>query len=304
MAIFKRFGRKGRKYPIRRDEEGRSARERCFELFDKNVPLPEISKAVGVKGETVRKYHQQWLKNPGIEDQLAYVKELLKNKSHPEREEMMKLVSEVAGVDREQIEGILHQPHGLRRLLTGKFTFPGRIEQDHKRYVALKFAFLISEHLIRDGKFEDVLSAFDRWMKWHQLRREDRDEDIEENNHRIVFIRRIIELEAENESPKSVRADRLSPRERQVFIRWGIEKANKEVEVRYWLRIGSLMADGLTTEQAREEMYQDLIQKGDAEGASKLRKYQDYVHPLKGEGPHPEKPGDGQSRNGSEKGQK
>jgi transposase len=76
MAIFKGFGRrKRRKYPIKLDEKGKSARSRCFEMFGDNTPSNEIAKIVGVKIETVRRYHQQWKKNPNFEGQHAYFKE-------------------------------------------------------------------------------------------------------------------------------------------------------------------------------------------------------------------------------------
>ncbi len=41
------------------------------------------------------------------------------------------------------------------------------------------------------------------------------------------------------------------------------------------------MAEGLTTEEAREKVYQDLIEKGDLKGAKALRAFQDKVHPPK-----------------------
>jgi len=55
----------------------------------------------------------------------------------------------------------------------------------------------------------------------------------------------------------------------------------KKSEITYWLRIGALMAAGLTREKAREKMYQDLLEKGDLKGAKMVRVFQDKVHLLK-----------------------
>ena len=45
------------------------------------------------------------------------------------------------------------------------------------------------------------------------------------------------------------------------------------------------MFEGLNREQAREKMYQELLEKGDLEGAKRMRRFQDKVHPLKKDDP-------------------
>jgi hypothetical protein len=45
--------------------------------------------------------------------------------------------------------------------------------------------------------------------------------------------------------------------------------------------MAELMGEGLTLEQAREKVYQDLLKKGDLERAKMMRAFQDVVHPLK-----------------------
>jgi hypothetical protein len=54
----------------------------------------------------------------------------------------------------------------------------------------------------------------------------------------------------------------------------------KRTEIFYWFRIASLVAEGYTPEQARETIYQDLLEKGDTKGAKMIREFQDKVHPL------------------------
>ena len=43
--MFKRIKR--RKYPIIRDETGKSARQRCFEMFEEQAPFEEIAASTG-----------------------------------------------------------------------------------------------------------------------------------------------------------------------------------------------------------------------------------------------------------------
>ncbi|MCJ7744620.1 MAG: hypothetical protein MUO99_08730 [Dehalococcoidales bacterium] len=282
MAIFKGFGRKKRrKYPVKLDEKGKSARSRCFEMFIDNTPSSEIAKIVGVKVETVRRYHQQWKKNPDFEGQHAYFKELLK-RTAPDRERTIELCARACGITKEQFETILSQPHGLRRLMTGKFYFPGHADADHKRYVALELVFLISDHLIKNGgKFEDVAFAFRRWLRESQESREEEDAEIKEENKDIAFMRRILEASAENERQGRVEPDRLSDEERNAILRGGLAPLKRRLEKTYWLRMAELIAEGFTLEQAREKVFQDLLKRGDLEGAKMMREYQDAVHPLK-----------------------
>ncbi len=296
MAILGRFGRKKkRKYPVKRDEEGRSARQRCFEMFDGNIPQADISKAVGVKIETVYRYHQQWAKERGLEQRILYLKAVLK-KDAPDRERTVELLAKTLGISREDVESILLKPHGLRRLLTRKLYLPGHRDADHRRYIALELAVFFSHYLSKHGgSIDDVRYAFERWMKEHQVQREEDDEDIEEENRNIALIRAVMKADAENERLGRVQPDELSVQEKDEIIRAGARAARRrtarDAQKAYWLRIGELTADGLTPEQAREKLYQDLVANGEAKTAKALREFQDIVHPLKpGGGSLPEAP--------------
>ena len=160
----------------------------------------------------------------------------------------------------EQFEIILHQPHGLRRLLSEKIYFPKHAEANHKYYLAMEIANLISDHLLKNGgKIEDVKYAFGHWLKENQINREEEDEDIEEENKAIAFTRKLIEADVENEKQGRVKPDRLSEQERNVILKWGQQLKLKDLEKSYWLRIAELMIEGKTVDQGREKIYQDLL---------------------------------------------
>ena len=288
MTIFNVFRRtKRRKYPIMRDGTGKSARKRCFEMFEEHIPLGEIAAATGAKVDTVYRYHRQWSKNPEIETSIKYFKKQL-HPLAPDREREIALYAHMLGIPKEQFEIILHQPHGLRRLFSGKIYFPKQAEDAHKCYLAMEIANLISDHLLNNsGKLEDVKYAFEHWMKENQINREEEDDDIKEENKNIEFMRKLIETDVENEKQGRVEPGRLSDEEIDVILKWGQQSKLKDLEMRYWLRIAELIAEGLTKEQGREKIYQDLLDKGDIEGAKSMRKYQNIIHPLKNNNPNP-----------------
>jgi hypothetical protein len=119
----------------------------------------------------------------------------------------------------------------------------------------------------------------------------EKDADIEEENRTIEFMRKVLEAADEVERVGRVTPDRLSQDEQAAAIRYGLEAKAKlmarEVEKQYWSRVGELMGEGLTQWQAREKIYRDLLEKGDVDGAKKIRIYQDTVHPLKAEDQNP-----------------
>jgi hypothetical protein len=282
MAAFRLFGwKKRRKYPVKVDEQGRSARSRCFEMFAEDVPFNEVVKVTGVKIDTVRRYHQQWQKKPDIERQYAYVKELFK-KTTPDRDKNVELFSTTLGIEKEQFEAVLSQPHGLRRIITGKFYFPARAEVDHKRSVALELALLISDHLIKhSGKFHDVYLALRRLLHQEMAYREDEDDAIKDESETIDLMRRILAIDLEQERQGRAKPDRLTAAERDAAIRLGLETKAKKLELQYWTRIGEITAEGFTMEQAREKLHQDVVATGDMRMAKTLREFQDKIHPLK-----------------------
>ena len=281
MNAFKWFRRKkSRKYPVKLDEYGRSARSRCFEMFSDRVPLAEIAETVGVKFETVCKYRQQWEKNPDIEGQYAYAKTLFK-KTAPDRDKNIELFARALEIRKEEFEAVLSRPHGLRRLMTEKLYFPAHADADHKRHMALKLALMISDHFIKNhGKYVDVYFALRRYMKEYMRYREEEDADIEEYNKRMALMHKVLAADMENERQGRVKPDTLSNEERNAILQFGIESLKKKTEISYLFRVAGMIANGSTPEQACETIYQEFLQKGDLKGAKITREFQDKVQTL------------------------
>lgn len=185
------------------------------------------------------------------------------------------------------------KPHALRQLMNGKLQLPGHTKADYKLQLSLHAGLLISNHITKkDGKIEDVLFALDNLLNAHQETRIEDDIDTKEENQKIWFIRETLKAADILEQEGRVKPDKLSKQEINQIIKVGIEsrkRANKIiVETEYWCRIAELMGDGLTSEQARDKIYNDLVEKGDLEVAGKIREYQNRIHPLKGEKRLPE----------------
>ncbi len=270
---------KSRKYPVQYDDIGQSLRTRCFKLFDEGKRPVEVAKELGMKETTAYKYFQQGKRlGPNFERKYSYVKDLLKP-SAPDRNHTLELFARACGITKKELETILDKPHGLRRLMTEKFSFPGHENIDRKRQVALEVALCISNHLTeKGGNFEDVLFAFERLMSQRKKYRKEEDADIEEENREIAFTRQVIEADARIEQQGRPRGGRLTEEERNAIIKWKLESKARNLEKQYFLRVAELMAEGLTQEQAEGKIVKDLIDKGDIKGADIMRRYQDFIH--------------------------
>lgn len=286
MKFRRLFGRKKRRYPVRRDEKGRSLRQLCFKAFDAGKRPVEAARELDMKESTAQRYFRQWkLAGPNFETTFAYARKLIKPGS-PGREDFLAGMASACKVSVEELETALSRPHGLRRLMTGKIMFPGHEDARKRLQRIFGVAIFLDSRLAKHGMtFEDVSFAFEQLMKTNQLYREAEDTDVEEDNFVTEFTRATLEGAARMEREGRPRRDRLTEQEQIEVIslarRVDADHKMRILEIQYWLRIGELMSGGLTKEQAREKMYQDLIDKGDVEGAKEMREYQDKVHPLK-----------------------
>ena len=285
MKLSKLFNsRKHRKYPIRRDDQGLSLRARCFAMFEQGKRPVEVARELITKEATVFRYYRNWKKlGPNFDRQYTFVKSLF-NKSSPDREKNLELFSRSCGISQEEFETILSTPHGLRQFLAGKYYFPIQADADHKRSMALELALLLTDHLVKNkGYYQDVFVALKRYMVEAMKYRLEEDAEIEDANKLMKLTHAVLAADMENERKGRVKPDRLSEEERDALIKYGIESEKRKTEISYWLRIGCFMAGGLTEEQAREKIYQDLLITN-PQAAKVMCEFQDKVHPVQPDG--------------------
>jgi hypothetical protein len=271
-----------RRYPINRDERGLSMRARCFERFNQGQQPIDVAASFGFKVETVRRYYADWKsRGANFDKQFAYAQELFKKTSH-ERKNNIQSFAKMLEVKEEEFESLLEKPHGLKRFMTRKLNFPIMIRADHKRSIALQLGLLLSEHLVdRGGKYEDVYLALQDLLDRNMMDRQDDEEAIESHNQIMAVVHKIIDADLRVEQNSAVKPDRLSADDVNVVVEWKLNSLMKTLEISYWENIATLTSTGLTKDQAREKMVQDLIDKGDLAGAKARRAYQKIVHPVK-----------------------
>jgi hypothetical protein len=104
--------KKSRKYPIRRDSEGRSLRARCFALFEEGKRPGAVEEELRMKETTVCRYFNDWkLLGPNFERKYAYVRSLLK-KSAPDRDKNIEIFARAWGIPEVDFEPFCRNPMG------------------------------------------------------------------------------------------------------------------------------------------------------------------------------------------------
>lgn len=140
-----RLFRKRRRYPIKRDESGRSARRRCFDLFDEGSRPSEAAPIVGVSLRTACRYFQDWKKLPRcLEDKYKVVRSMMMH-NPGFSESLVKDVNDILGLTLEEVRSRMEEPWGLKRLLKGKW--PEQTE-----------------------KSEDTPAHVDKYKQWSRLK--------------------------------------------------------------------------------------------------------------------------------------
>lgn len=116
MRIFHRR----RKYPIIRDEHGRSARQQAFELFSKGHRPSQIykEKLIPVSMKTLTKYFEDWKKRTRVVSRSRFRKFMKENPEFSEK--FIKDLADYFGVSTEDIILRMHMPWGIARLSKGE----------------------------------------------------------------------------------------------------------------------------------------------------------------------------------------
>ena len=102
--------KKSRKYPIKRDEYGTSARQRAFEAFDQGKRPAEVALMVGISLRTACRYFSDWKKLPKNSELLYRIaKAGLKNElGFPEH--VITTLAAKLGLSEEEVRVLLQKP--------------------------------------------------------------------------------------------------------------------------------------------------------------------------------------------------
>jgi hypothetical protein len=120
--------KKSRKYPIKRDEYGQSARQQAFILFSHGFRPAQIfkDKMVPVKKTTLFRYHADWKK---VKNVPAYSIFRKLRKTHPEiADDTIKMLAEELRTTEEEVTLLWSKPWGVKQLLSGEWPRTDRAE--------------------------------------------------------------------------------------------------------------------------------------------------------------------------------
>ena len=110
-----------RKYPIIRDERGKTARARCFESYDKGERPAEVAKKLKISPKTAYQYHFQWKKLPKhYEEEYQALRKYLKERPEA-RNNIIRALSRELGMPEYKIKLWLESPWGLKQIKSGKW---------------------------------------------------------------------------------------------------------------------------------------------------------------------------------------
>ncbi len=112
---------KWRKYPIKRDEQGRSLRQRAFELFEKKLRPSEIYKQhlLTIKQKTLLRYYEDWKRKKGDHVSDRMIKKVMKN--NPDfTEQLLRTLSQELEMPFEEIIKRMQRPWGVKQALRGQ----------------------------------------------------------------------------------------------------------------------------------------------------------------------------------------
>ena len=120
LSVLKLLKR-GRKYPIKRDQFGRSGRKRAFDGFDKGLRPSQVAREADIKPRTAYRYFQDWKKLPENLEMEYRAFRALKKRGIDITGENIELLAVGLGMSQEEVRRDLQKPWGLKRLLMGKF---------------------------------------------------------------------------------------------------------------------------------------------------------------------------------------
>jgi hypothetical protein len=110
--------KKRRKYPIKRDEFGDSARRRAF---DEGLRPAQVIREVEISLRTACRYFADWKKHrPKLEARYYVFKKLLKSQGELS-ERTVRMLSEALHMSVEEAVWRLQRPWGLKQLLMGRW---------------------------------------------------------------------------------------------------------------------------------------------------------------------------------------
>jgi len=151
--------KKSRKYPIQRDQFGRSGRRRAFVAFDKGKRPALVAREEDIKPRTAYRYFQDWKKLPKNYEMQYEAFKALKKRDIDFSQEIIKLLTEGLGMSEEEVIERLEKPWGLKQLIRGKWPNYARARRQSREESRLEAALWLVNYIERGGLSPDVIKV-------------------------------------------------------------------------------------------------------------------------------------------------
>ena len=142
--------KRSRKYPIKKDEYGRSARQRAFEAFQCGKRPGEVVRMVGVSPRTAYRYFADWKTLPRNLELRYRMMKAVRNSNREFSEETIESLGNYLEMSAEEVNERLEKPWGLKQLLMGKWPDHRREREQSEAELRLRAALSII-NLLQSG---------------------------------------------------------------------------------------------------------------------------------------------------------
>lgn len=158
--------KKSRKYPIQRDESGRSLRQRAFAAFDGGKRPAEVSPLLDAKRNTIQRYFADWKKLPRYFNfQYKIQRAIIKNDTGLS-DQFVEALGDYLGMSREEVVSRLHKPWGVKRALMGKWPNFKRDRVDSEAEIRLQAALTLIHFAEKAGMTpQEILQEIQGFLK-------------------------------------------------------------------------------------------------------------------------------------------
>lgn len=150
---------KSRKYPIKRDEYGRTARQRAFAAFQEGKRPAEVSRMAGIRLSTACRYFADWKKLPANVDIRYKLLKVMRKSDGEFSEKTIRMLATNLGMPEEEVIDRLHKPWGLKQLLMGEWPNYAREERQSERERRLQAALNLINFIEHSGMELDKIKA-------------------------------------------------------------------------------------------------------------------------------------------------
>lgn len=147
VNFFRKPARKRRKYPIKYDERGQTARSRAFAAFDQGLRPAQAIQEVNISLRTARRYFADWKKRPPKLEERYQLLQYMIRRDPGLRERISQVAAELLGVPQSEILARLQTPWGRKQLLAGRWPAGDRtrpaVERQSREAAANELVYLL-----------------------------------------------------------------------------------------------------------------------------------------------------------------